>query len=59
MENNTPQIVDAVCDVHRYALGDTKVRKVYYCSFCKAYICKDCDSNIALRAWAWFVRSIS
>lgn len=58
-DNNTPKIVDGICDVHRYALADTNQRKVYYCTTCNAYICKDCEYNFALRAIAWAVRTAS
>ena len=41
-----------ICDVHKYALGDSKPREVQYCSFCDAYICEDCSWNLPLRTIA-------
>ena len=46
-----------VCDVHKYALGDTSKRRVLYCSDCNAWICDECRPNVMRRAKAMLVRS--
>jgi hypothetical protein len=44
--------VKGICDVHRYALRDTLIRDVQYCSVCDAWICDQCGPDTALRAKA-------
>lgn len=41
-----------ICDVHKWALNDSSLKVVEYCDFCDAWICKDCEPNLILRAKA-------
>lgn len=47
----------ATCDVCKYGKGITDHKSVQYCSMCDAWICKDCQPNLALRAVAMINRS--
>ena len=41
-----------ICDVHRYALNDLKVRETTYCKMCDSWICASCIPKIKRRAKA-------
>lgn len=46
-----------ICEVHKYALRDTTLRDVFYCSICDANICESCNNNYALRFMAMSLRA--
>jgi hypothetical protein len=46
-----------VCEVHKYALQDESLRKVFYCKLCDANICDACNDNLPLRFIAMTVRA--
>lgn len=41
-----------ICDVHRYALNDTKLRQTTYCKLCDSWICAECIPKLKRRAKA-------
>lgn len=47
-----------ICDSHKYALSDTRRRKVFYCSICDANLCKECANNPVRRSKAMMIREI-
>lgn len=56
MENNQIESATGICDVHYWAKNDSKEREVEWCDVCQAWICKECESNLALRALAMVKR---
>ena len=55
---DTPKSKVGVCDVCRIVDGDLSPKEVQYCDFCKAWICKRCESNIPKRALAAAMQKI-
>ncbi len=47
-----------VCEVHKYALNDHKIRNVFYCTVCEAWICDECNNDYVLRAEAAAIRKL-
>lgn len=52
MSDKNRELHAGICDVHKYALGDTTTRMVYYCPLCDADICEECSWNAPRRALA-------
>ena len=48
-----------VCEVEKYTTGNTKKKKVFFCTDCKANICKECSSKIVLRFMAMINRDLN
>jgi len=57
MQQNQTQYHTGVCEVHQYALNDTRPRMVFYCSLCDAYICEECNHNPLLRMKAAAIKA--
>ena len=55
MDNNG--YTQGVCEVHKYALNDSRTRNVFFCSICDAMICDECNNNIPRRAKAMMIRA--
>jgi len=47
-----------VCDVDSLVDNDNRMREVYYCSDCNAWICKKCEGNIPRRALAMVTKPV-
>ena len=47
-----------VCEVERYTDGNTKKKKVFFCTDCRANMCGACSKDIAKRVMAMINRKI-
>jgi len=46
------EYTDGICEVCRIQDGDTSIKKVKYCSFCKVTICCECNDKYDQRFFA-------
>lgn len=47
-----------VCEVEKYTNGNVKKKRVFWCTECKANMCKACSKKIAIRAMAMINKRI-
>lgn len=48
-----------ICSVEQYTDGNTKKKRVFYCTDCKAYMCKPCSGKVLKRIMAMINRDLT
>ena len=49
---------NGTCEVEKYTDGNKKKKRVFFCTDCKANMCKPCSSNVVKRFMAMINRDI-
>lgn len=47
------------CEVEKYTDGNKKKKKTFFCTDCRAWMCKPCSANVLKRIVAMISRDIS
>ena len=49
---------EGVCEVCKLTSNDETIKMVYWCVFCKAWICEECDGKVVKRAEAAVITAV-
>ena len=47
-----------VCEVEKYTDGNTKKKRVFFCTDCSAWMCKPCSAKVLKRIMAMINRDL-
>lgn len=47
-----------ICEVEKYTDGNTKKKRVFFCTDCSAWMCKPCSANVLKRIIAMINRDL-
>mgnify|MGYP007080408630 CR=1 FL=1 len=49
---------NGVCEVESHVDGNKKKKRVFFCTDCRAWLCRDCSGKFGKRAMAMVLRDI-